>query len=93
MKINLTDDVLIDLSNQLSNTLKAVNELIEVVNRQADEHEMGLLPTQLRDSNGGFVLTPLLQIKVDTIQAMLDLDGRETNDVHNVHISMVESDV
>lgn len=61
------------IENELVDTLIMIDTQIEEVKTLANEWRPNCLPSQLKDVNGNFLLTPLLLARASCLTAMLNL--------------------
>lgn len=63
-----------ELGRELSKTISQINQQIYEVDKAA--LAMNIMSYQLRDSNGGWVLAPLLAAKAQTLHALTLINQR-----------------
>lgn len=63
-----------ELGRELTRTISQINQQIAEVEKRAKEMEIA--PYKLRDTNGGFVLSPLLAAKAQTLHALALINQR-----------------
>ena len=63
-----------DLGRELARTVSQINQQIEEVRKQAET--MGIAAYEMRDTNGAFVLAPLLAAKAQTLHALVLINQR-----------------
>lgn len=64
-----------ELGRELFRTVTAVNRQIDEVKKRAES--LGIQPEEMRDENGGWVLSPLLSAKAQCLNALAIINQRD----------------